>query len=157
MACQNKMLLPQLEPALIAAENNGWLILVAKIRKILAGSRNTKILIGLDEEDAAIVLAILVGLQDSTQLPKPIKKEDTKFAAPGLAKMIDAAANGDVQALSSLGNMVEQMSAIPGNMQKISAVIKPLIDGERELKKLSKNMDEEAIQLLENILHELEK
>jgi len=157
MACQNQSLMAPLEPALIAAEKNGWITLVAKIRKILAGSRNTKILVGLDDEDAAIVLAILVGLQDPTQLPKPLQKTETKFAAPGLAAMINAAAKGDVQALSNIAGMVEQMTAIQGSMRNIGRVIKPLIDGERDLKKLSKKMDEQAIQLLQEILQELEK
>ncbi len=156
MACHNKTLLPQLEPALKAAENNGWIALVMRIRKILAGSRNAKILVGLDEEDAAILLAILVGLQDATQLPKVIEEKETRFAAPGLAAMINAASKGDVQALSALGDMAEQMVAIPGSMRNIGAIIKPLIDGERDVKKLAKNMDEQGFQLLEELLQELE-
>lgn len=157
MACHNKSLLVQLEPALKAAENNGWIALVMRIRKILSGSRNAKILVGLDEEDAAILLAILVGLQDATQLPKVIEEKDTKFAAPGLAAMINAASRGDIQALSALGDMAEQMTAIPGSMRNIGAIIKPLIDGERNLKKLAKNMDQQGLQLLEELLQELEK
>ena len=157
MACHNKALMPQLEPALKAAENNGWLALVIKIRKILTGSRNAKMLVGLDEEDAAIILAILVGLQDATQLPKPVQKTETQFAAPGLAKMIDAASKGDVQALSAMAGMVEQMSVIPGSMRLVAAMIKPLIDGERDLQKLTKNIDEQGRQLIEELLIELEK
>ena len=157
MACHNQSLLPQLEAALKAAEANGWLSLVVKIRKILSGSRNAKMLVGLDEEDAAIILAILVGLQDASQLPKVVEKTDTQFAAPGLAKMIDAAAKGDVQALSAMGSMVEQMSAIPGSMRNIGAIVKPLIDGERDRSILLKNLDEQAAQLLDDLLQELER
>ena len=157
MACHNSSLLPQLEPALKAAENNGWLSLVVKIRKILAGSRNAKMLVGLDEEDAAIILAILVGLQDATQLPKVVDKSEAKLAAPGLAKMIDAASKGDVQALSAMGGMVEQMGAIPGSMRNVGAIIKPLIDGERDFTVLKKNMDEQSVQLLDELLQELDK
>ena len=156
MACHNSSLLAQLEPALKAAENNGWLSLVMKIRKILSGSRNAKMLVGLDEEDAAIILAILVGLQDATQLPRVVDKSEASLAAPGLAKMIDAASKGDVQALSAMGGMVEQMGSIPGSMRNIGAIIKPLIDGERDFTLLKKNMDEQSVQLLEEILKELE-
>lgn len=157
MACHNQILLPQLEPALKAAENNGWLALVVKIRKILSGSRNAKMLVGLDEEDAAIILAILVGLQDATQLPKVVDKSEAKLAAPGLAKMIDAASKGDVQSLSAMGGMVEQMSGVGGSMRNIAAAIKPLIDGERDLQKLSKNIDEQGKKFIEELLIELEK
>ena len=157
MACHNKTLLPQLEPALKAAENNGWIALVMRIRKILAGSRNAKILVGLDEEDAAILLAILVGLQDATQLPKVVEDKETRFAAPGLAAMINAASKGDVQALSALGDMAEQMVAAPGSMRYLGAMIRPLINGERDLKTLTKNMDERGEKLLEDLLEELAK
>ncbi len=155
MACHNKALLPQLEPALQAAQNNGWTELVKRIRKILAGSRDSQILIGLDEEDAAIILAILVGLQDPSQLPKAVEKSEAAFAAPGLAAMINAASGGDVQALSMLGSMAQQMSQTPGSMQQFAVMLKPLIDGERDLGKLTKNMDEQARQLMEGLLSEL--
>jgi len=157
MACHNSALLPQLEPVLKSAEDNGWIDLMARIRKILAGSRSTNLLLGLDEEDAAITLAILVGLQDATQLPKAVEASDSGFAAPGLAAMINAAAKGDVKALSILGDMAEQMVAAPGNMRYMGAIIRPLINGERDLKKLTKNMDEQGVQLVESLLAELDK
>ena len=157
MACHNSALIPQLEPVLKSSEDNGWINLMDRIRKILAGSRSTNLLVGLDEEDAAITLAILVGLQDPTQLPKPVEAADSGFAAPGLAAMIDAAAKGDVQALSILGDMAEQMVAAPGSMRHLGAMIRPLINGERDLKTLTKNMDEQGVQLVENLLEELAK
>ncbi len=157
MTCHNKSLLPQLEPALLAAQNNGWTELVKRIQTILAGSRDSSILIGLDKEDAAIILAILVGLQDPSQLPKAVEKNEAAFAAPGLAAMIHAAANGDVQALSLLGSMAQKMSQTPGSMQQFATMLKPLIDGERELGKLTINMDEQAKQLMEGLLSELAK
>ena len=157
MACHNKAIVPQLEPALQSANQNGWLELVKRIRKILTGSRNSKLLIGLDEEDAAIILAILVGLQDATQLPKAADKKEAKFAAPGIAKMIYAAGNGDVSALSALGGMAEQMVATTGDMRYLGAMIQPMIKGERDLKFLSKNMAEEGVKLVEDLLKELEE
>lgn len=157
MTCHNQELMPQLEPVLKSAEDNGWVDLINRIRKILAGSRNTSLLIGLDEEDAAITLAILVGLQDPAQLPGAVESSDAGYAAPGLAAMIHAAGKGDVQALSSLGDMAQQMAAAPGTMRQMSTIIRPLIDGERDFKKLINNMDEQGVQLVEKILHELEK
>ncbi len=156
MACHNKAITPQLEPALQAANQNGWIELVKRIRKIIAGSRNSQLLIGLDEEDAAIILAILVSLQDATQLPKPANSKDSKFAAPGLAKMIDAASKGDIKALSALSTMAEQMLASTGDMRYFGAIIQPMIKGERDLNALTKNMAEEGVKLVEDLLKELE-
>jgi hypothetical protein len=155
MTCQNKALLPQLEPVLKSSENNGWIGLMSRIRKIIAGSRSTKLLRGLDEEDAAIVLAILVGLQDPSQIPKIVEKENSKFAAPGLAAMIDAAAKGDVNALSALGDMAEQMALTEGSMRSLSSIINLIIKGERDLKILTRNMDEKGEQFVESLLQEL--
>ncbi len=157
MACHNKAIQPQLEPVLTSSAENGWGNLVLRIRKILAGSRNSKLLIGLDEEDAAIILAILVGLQDATQLPKLSDPNDAKFAAPGLARMILAAEKGDVSALTALSEMAEQMVATSGNMKFLGAVLQPIINGERDINKLSKYMDEQGKKLVENLLEELEK
>ncbi len=157
MGCHNKEILPQLELVLKSSEQNGWLALVARIRKILAGSRNSKLLIGLDEEDAAIILAILVGLQDSTQLPKIEDSTHSEFAAPGLANMIDAASKGDVKALSVLGDMAEQMVSTSGDIRHLGGMIRPLINGERDLKILTINMDEKGVKLVEDLLEELAK
>lgn len=157
MACHNPMLIPQLEPLLKSSEDNGWVDLMNRVRKILAGSRTTNLLVGLDEEDAAIVLAILVGLQDPTQLPKAVETEETRFAAPGLAAMIDAASKGDAKVLSILGDMAEQMVAAPGSMRYLGAMIRPMINGERDLKTLTTNMDEKGVLLVEDILQELAK
>ncbi len=155
MACHNKEILPQLEPVLKSSEENGWMALIARIRKILAGSRNSKLLVGLDDEDAAIILAILVGLQDPSQLPKMEQATDSKFAAPGLAKMIDAAAKGDVKALSVLADMAQKMVATPGDMRQLGGIIQVMINGERDQKILTKNMDERGVKLVENLLEEL--
>ena len=157
MACHNKAMIAQLEVVLKSSEKNGWFDLVKRIRKILSGSRHTKLLVGLDEEDAAIILAILVGLQDANALPKLEQKKEGIFAAPGLAKMIYAASNGDVSALSSLSDMATQLTAMPGDMRKLGVVLQPMINGERDLTILTQSMSEESRQLVENILLELEK
>ncbi len=155
MACHNKAILPQLEPVLKSSEENGWVALISRIRKILAGSRNSKLLVGLDDEDAGIVLSILVGLQDSTQLPTMDEPADSKFAAPGLAKMIDAAEKGDVKALSTLADMAEQMVSATGDMRQLGGIIQAMVNGERDLKILTRKMDEKGIKLVESLLEEL--
>ena len=155
MACHNKAIVPQLEPALQSANQNGWIELVKRIRKILAGSRNSKLLIGLDEEDAAIILAILVGLQDASQLPKAADKKEAKFAAPGMAKMIYAAGQGDASALSALAGMAQQMVGTTGDMRTLGTMIQPMIKGERDVKQLTKNMSEEGGKLVDSLLEEL--
>ncbi len=157
MACHNKSIIPQLEPVLQSSAQNGWHDLVARIRKIIAGSRNTKLLIGLDEEDAAIILAILVGLQDASQLPKVMQKNESKFAAPGLAQMIDAAGKGDAAALASLAGMAQQMAAAGGDMHYLGTRLQAIVNGERDLKKLSRHMTDQGVNLVEGLLQELEQ
>ena len=58
-ACQNPQLLPEVEPMLVHAQNNGWTALVTAIRNILKGNRAPSVLAGLDDEDTIIVDAIL--------------------------------------------------------------------------------------------------
>ena len=67
--CHNRDLMPQLEQLLKLSEENGWTQLVATIRRILGGQRDTSLLLGLDEEDRAIAEAILRGLQNPETLP----------------------------------------------------------------------------------------
>ena len=78
----NTSMLPQLQQALKASEENGWKNLVAAIRKILQGSRDASLLKGLDEEDGFIVEAILRGIQNPSTLPDPQQQQDPTLAAP---------------------------------------------------------------------------
>ncbi len=139
-----------------SASDNGWQALVAVLNSISEGRRDVMVLNGLDQEDSAIAEAILQGLQDPSSLPDPNKKADATMAAPGLAGMIHAAATGNVQALTLISQMAEQMQRAGGDMARIAAVIRPLINGERDLKTLSRKMDERGKDLLEKILEELE-
>ena len=101
MACNNRALLPQLEPMLEMSAKNGWGTLVAAIREIINGKRDASALLGLDEEDRAIIETILLGIQDPSTLPDPNAKPDASLAAPGLASMIDAAGRGDARPTGS--------------------------------------------------------
>ncbi len=147
----------EFEQALKEAEANGWTDLVAAIRRIFAGRRDEGILKGLDEEDQTITRAILRGLQDPATLPDPNAKPDPALAAPGLAHMIQAAASGNVQALQIVSEMATQMSRAGGPMAHLAAVIRPLINGERDPDKLCKGMDSRTEQVVLGILEALAK
>lgn len=157
MACHNRELLPQLEQMLQMTSKQGWSTLVAAIRQVINGKRDLGVLIGLDEEDAAIVEAILLGLQNPSTLPDPNAKPDPQLAAPGLASMIDAAGKGNPEALRMLANMAEQMVRAGGDMAKLGAVMGKLVNGERDADKLSQGMNAQGQELVYSILSELGK
>lgn len=154
---QNEENRPEFETLLKSAEENGWSNLVKAIRQIVAGQREMSAIRGLDEEDQVVAEAIMRGLQDSTTLPDPNVKPDPSLAAPGLAGMIHAAATGNVEALTLISNMAEQMSRAGGPLAKLAAVIRPLINGERDPDKLCKGMNTQTEQILLDILDELGK
>ncbi len=140
------------------AEDNGWSELVTAIRLIiLKGRRDVEVLNGLDEEDRVIAEAILRGLQDPGTLPDPSARPDPAMAAPGLASMIHAAASGNAQALQIISGMAEQMSKAGGPMARLAAVIRPLINGERDPEVLCKRMDGNSEAMVLGILDELKR
>lgn len=146
-----------MEQALVVSEQNGWDKLVAAIRKILNGSRDQSILNGLDDEDTVIVTAILRGLQDPATLPRPEEKPDATLAAPMLANLINDARRGDHNAVIMLGGMAEQMSMAGGDMASVGAILKDLIDGERDVDKLCDKVGPQGESLIVQILTELGK
>ncbi len=154
---QNPEFMPQMEQALTQSEQNGWGSLVAAIRKIVNGSRDESILNGLDEEDAIITEAILKGLQDPTTLPSPDQQADGTLAAPMLAQLINDASRGDHNAVIMLGGMAEQMSAAGGDMANLGAVLKDMIDGQRDVDKLCSRTGPQGESLITEILSELSK
>lgn len=153
--CQNAGRKEEFELLMYTAAENGWTDIVGAVRKISAGARGRDLFAGLDEEDQVIARAILNGLQDPSTLPDPKAKPDPTLAAPGLAHMINAAATGNAQALTLIGNMAEQMSGIGGSMGRLAAIIRPLINGERDPARLCKGMDTQGEQLVLDILSEL--
>lgn len=156
-ACGSASLAADLEPILNTSEANGWGALVGAIRLILSGRRDAAVLAGLDEEDTVVAEAILRGIQDPKTLPDPQAKPDPSLAAPGLAAMIDAAARGNTQALEMLGAMAQQMSRAGGDMARLAALIRPLVNGEREAEKLLRGMGPQGRSLVLGILGELGK
>ncbi len=148
---------PGLEQVLKASEENGWGNLVAAIRKVLKGQRDSSILKGLDEEDQVIVDSILRGIQDPSTLPDPNQENDPTLAAPMLAQLIHGAASGDANALSMLGQMAEAMSTTRGDLARFSTLIKPMVDGERDVDRLCDKIGPQGESLVVSILNELAK
>ena len=157
MHCNNPGTVPDLEQVLQQAEENDWKQLVAVIRNIMSGSREESILLGLDEEDRVIAESILRGLQDPTTLPDLQADFDSDMAAPGIAGLVHASRNGNAQALQIVGNMAKQMLAAGGDMGILAGRIRPLVEGERDVEKLSEKMTEKGQKLMLEIVEELLK
>lgn len=153
-AILNPALRPELQGALQAAEAQGWGRLVATIRQIVDGKRDRSILLGLDDEDRVLAEAILAGIDNPASLPE-IKAPDPATAAPGLAAMIAAAASGDAQAFAALANMAEQMVKAGGDMARLGANLRRLIDGERDAEQLTRGMGGLGRSLVLDILDQL--
>jgi hypothetical protein len=147
----------RLEALLKAAAENGWTALAAAVRLFASGKRDLNLIAGLDDEDRVVAEAILRGLQDPRTLPDPSRKPDPALAAPGLAGMIHAAGTGNAQALNLISQMAEQMSKVGGDMSRLAAVIRPLINGERDPDILCARLDTRGRQLVLQILDELGK
>ena len=157
IACQNPGMVPDLDDILKQAEQNGWLQLVAAIRKILAGSRDASVLNELDEEDSVIVQSILEGLRNPASLPDLTEGVNGAMAAPGIAAMVNGARRGNLETLQLLGGMAQQMLRAGGDMARLAAILRPLVQGERDADKLSQGMGAEGQKLVVAILEELAK
>lgn len=156
-AVQNPDDRAELEQALGIAQENGWTEAVRAVRQILDGRRDAGVLLGLDDEDHAIVTGILEGLQNPNSLPDPGAHADASSAAPGLASMITLAARGNINALETLANMGEQMTRTGGKMAEISGRFRQLINGERDADTLTAGMSQKSRSLMLSILDELAK
>lgn len=155
---QNSQLRSQLNQVLKSSAENGWENLVLRIYKIMEGDRSDALLKNLDEEDSIIIKAILEGIQDPSTLPDPQKSPtNPSMAAPGIAHMVNQASTGSTEALTLLSHMAEQMSNAGGDMTLLAAIIKKLIDGERDPEVLCKGMGSQGESLVNSILDELGK
>jgi hypothetical protein len=155
MACQNKQLLNFLEPELIKAEQNGWTELVKRIRKILAGNRKTNLLIGLDEEDAGIILSILVGIQNPNELPKLNQINKAQFAPQAISKLIKAYKANDIQAKQLLDNMLIQMKSSEGDMKSMAFIIEKVCHNNLDIDAIKREMSEQGRKLVDKLLEQL--
>ena len=155
IACHDRSQVPDLEDVLDQAEANGWSELVVALRRILDGQRDDTVLLGLDEEDRVVAQAVLQGLQDPATLPDPNAGADPAMAASGIASIIHAAARAQTEALQWMAQMAEQMHQAGGDMTRLAAAIRPLVNGERDPAVLSRGMDSQGRQLVDGILEEL--
>lgn len=153
--CANPEARAELEPVLQSAQGAGQQRLVAAVRRILTGSRDTGLLQGLDQDDRVIVEAILRGLQDPGTLPEPRITPEPAAAAPGLAAMIHAAGRGDPEALQILSGMAEQMVGVGGPLARLGGIMRRLVNGERDPEVLCRGMDAQGESLVLSILEEL--
>jgi hypothetical protein len=156
-ACAQPQLLPHLQPLLTHAEQQGWNKLVTALRLVIAGRRDSGIYAELDDDERIIVEAILRGIQDPATLPDPAQAADPNAAAPGLAAMVQASANGDAAALSALANMAEQMVKAGGDMAKLGGNLRRLVHGERDVNLLTRGMSGKGRDLMAKLVAELEK
>lgn len=154
---QNRERRAEFESLMRLAEENGWRRLVGAIRQIVAGQRDLNLIRELDEEDQAIAESIMRGIQNPASLPDPNARPDPEMAAPGLAAMILAAGRGNVQALTLISDMAEQMNRVGGPMASVASVIRPLINGERDPDLLCRGADARSEQLILGILTELRR
>ena len=157
IAYRNRDMVPDLEEILAQAEQNGWIQLVAALRKVLAGNRSETLLNSLDDEDRVIVSCILRGLQNPDTLPDLGKPVDGSMAAPGIAAMINGARSGNLETLQLLGGMAQQMLRAGGDMARLAGSLRPLVQGERDADKLTEGMSAEGEKLVLAILEELGK
>lgn len=155
--CHNRDLMPQMEQLLLLSEQNGWTQLVAAIRGILGGRRDIGIMANLDEEDRVITEAILLGLQNPETMPDLNATPDPNHAAPGLASMIAASRQGNVEALRALADMATQMRQAGGDMARLASALSQMEQGEDDAEKLSRGMSPAGQKLVEMILEELRK
>jgi len=153
----NPELKPQLDHVLKQSEQNGWVGLVAAIRKIVAGSRDNSLLAGQDDKDRVIIDARMKDRKNPNSLPKPEQQADATTAAPMLAQLVHDAGHGDHDAVIMLGGLAEQMSNAGGDLSNLSAVIKNMIDGERNIDKLCTRMGPQGESLITAIISELSK
>ena len=157
MHCNNPGSVPDMEQVLQMATENDWTTLVTVIRDIMSGNRDESILLVLDEEDRVIAESILQGLQDPNTLPPLETDINSDMAAPGIAGLVHASRNGNAQALQIVGNMAKQMLAAGGDMGILAGRIRPLVEGERDVEKLSENMTGKGQKLMLEIVEELLK
>lgn len=155
-ACVQPQLQAQLQPVLAQAEQQGWGKLVAALRLVIAGRRDSGVYSHLDDDERIIVEAILRGIQDPSTLPDPAQTADPNAAAPGLAEMVHASAHGDPAAASALANMAEQMVKAGGDMAKLGGNLYRLVNGERDIDLLTRGMSAKGRALIEKLLAELE-
>ena len=155
MHCNAPGSVPDLGQILQQAEENDWKKLVAAIRSIMSGNRDHSIVHDLDEEDTIIIESILNGIENPGSLPLVAADFHSDQAAPGIANLIYASIQGNAHSLNLIANTARQMLDAGGDFKIIAGRIRPMIEGERDLGKLTADMTEQGQKLMTEILAEL--
>ena len=155
MHCNEPGSVSDLEQILQIAEENGWQKLVATIRNIMSGNRERALLHDLDEEENIIIESILNGLEDPGTLPTVSADLNSAMAAPGIASLIHAPMQGNPESLNIISNLIKQMLDAGGEYAFIAGCIKRMIEGERDLAKLTVDTSEQEQSLIAGVLTEL--
>ena len=155
MHCNEPGSVPDLAQILQLAEKNDWEKLVETIRSIMSGNRDHSLLQDLDEEECIIIESILNGIEDPASLPSVPADFHSGLAAPGIASLIHASIEGSAQSLNITANMAKQMLEAGGDFAIMAGRIRPLIEGERDLGKLTADMSGQGQKLMAEILAEL--
>ena len=121
----------------------------------MSGNRGRALLHDLDEEENIIIESILNGLEDPGTLPTVSADLNSAMAAPGIASLIHASMQGNSESLDITTSLIKQMQDAGGEYAIIAGGIKTMIDGERDLAKLTAGISEQEQKLLAEILTEL--
>lgn len=157
MHCNEPGSVPELAEILQQAEDSDWKQLVTTIRSIMGGKHDDSVLQGLDEEETIIISSILRGLEDAGTLPALQADFQSSLTTAGIANLIHASREGSAHSLNIIANLARQMLEIGGDFEILAGHIRPLIEGERDLVKLTENMTEKGQNMMEELLAELAK
>ncbi len=137
------------------AQNNGWQKLCEAIRSILEGQRDDSVLDNLDEEDAILIQAILIGIDNPETLPENDLQKQRDEAALGLATTIAAACQGDQRAMELVAHMDQTFQDNPQEIGTIGNAVRKMINGERSSVSLLEGLDPTNAELVEQVLEQL--
>ncbi len=157
MHCNEPGSVPDLTAILQQAEDSDWKQLVTTIRSIISGNRDDSILQALDEEEAIIIGSILCGLEDPGTLPALQPDFQSSLTTTGIANLIHASREGSAHSLNIIANLARQMLEIGDDFEIMAGHIRPMIEGERDLARLTENMTEKGQKMMVGILAELAK
>jgi hypothetical protein len=90
-------------------------------------------------------------------LPDLNATSDPEHAVPGLASMLAAARQGNVEALRALADMATQMRHADGDMEPLASALSQMEQGEDDVEKLSRGKSPAGVKLVEMITEELKK
>ncbi|HFD11214.1 MAG TPA: hypothetical protein ENJ32_01915 [Crenotrichaceae bacterium] len=153
--CAEPGTVADLEQFLELAEMNDWVKLVKTIRNIMSGNRDNSLLDNLDEEEYIVIKSILNGIENPETLPPIAIDLNSDMAAPGIASLIHASSQGNVESKNIIEGLTSQMSNAGSEYTTIALSIEKMMRGERNFDKLTEDMSEAGHKLITGIIAEL--